>query len=267
MSLTDHRASRIGADSCSALPLARRVAAGWPWFARGAASWRDTRVTLVALMLLVVWEVTAWDRPVAHWFGNASGFVLRDAWITRALMHEGGRWLAGLVLALFVLDAVRPVLAGPSRRERWYWLGMTIAAWVIVPGFKQLSHTSCPWDLLEFGGHIAYVPHWVFSVSDGGPGHCFPSGHAVAAFAFLTLYFLWRPYRPVLARWMLGGVIAMGALFGWAQMARGAHFPSHTFWSAWLCWALCVAADALAHRRRRRRDAVMAQVAGMQAAS
>ena len=64
----------------------------------------------------------------------------------------------------------------------------------------------------------------------------------MAAFAFLPLYFQWRGHRPRLAFVLLASVLATGALFGWAQLARGAHVPSHTLWSAWICWALGAAA-------------------------
>jgi membrane-associated PAP2 superfamily phosphatase len=67
---------------------------------------------------------------------------------------------------------------------------------------------------------------------------------AVAAFAFFGVYFLWRPHRPVLARRVLAGVGVTGLVFGLTQLARGAHFPSHTFWSAWVCWTLFVLAAA-----------------------
>jgi len=90
----------------------------------------------------------------------------------------------------------------------------------------------------------------LWGVPDGGPGHCFPSGHGVAAFAFLGLYFLWRPHRPQAARRVLVGVWVVGSLFGMAQLLRGAHYPSHTFWSAWLCWAICATASAWRHRNR-----------------
>ena len=39
--------------------------------------------------------------------------------------------------------------------------------------------------------------------------------------------------------------LALGALFGAAQVMRGAHYVSHVLWSAWICWTLSVAADAL----------------------
>lgn len=82
------------------------------------------------------------------------------------------------------------------------------------------------------------MPHWLPGLVDGGPGHCFPSGHAVAAFAFFGVYFFWRARRPALARLALAGVFALGIAFGWAQWVRGAHFVSHTLWSAWLCWVI-----------------------------
>lgn len=94
------------------------------------------------------------------------------------------------------------------------------------------------------------MSHWHFGLADGGPGHCFPSGHAVAAFAFFAMYFLWRGHDPRLARRWLAGVLAAGAVFGFAQLARGAHYPSHTLWSAWICWTICVAVSAWAASRR-----------------
>ena len=42
--------------------------------------------------------------------------------------------------------------------------------------------------------------------------------------------------------------LGFGLLFGWARLARGAHFPSHTMWSAWLCWTI----GALAAKRLER---------------
>jgi membrane-associated PAP2 superfamily phosphatase len=180
---------------------------------------------------------------VARWFGSAAGFAWRDAWWARTVLHDGGRWLGLGVLLLFAVDAACAVTPGPGRRERLFWLALAITAALLVPALKRVSMTSCPWDLLEFGGAATYVSHWQLGVRDGGPGHCFPSGHAVTAFAFFSLYFLWRPYRPVLARMMLGAVVALGLIFGLTQLVRGAHFPSHIFWSAWLCWALCVVAS------------------------
>jgi membrane-associated PAP2 superfamily phosphatase len=197
---------------------------------------RDLAITLAALGLLLVWEASGWDLAVAAWYGNAAGFALRDAWITRHVLHNGGRWLAGAALLAVTLLAWR---GEPVERGRHLaWLGLVLACMALVPAIKRISSTSCPWDLQTFGGSVAYVPHWLMTAVDAGPGHCFPSGHAVAAFAFLPLYFQWRHERQRVALATLAAVLGCGLLFGWAQLARGAHFPSHTLWSAWLCWVV-----------------------------
>jgi len=211
---------------------------------------RDAWITLGLLALLVLWDVLGLDLAVVRRFGTAEGFAWRDAWLTRQVLHEGGRALAWLTLAAVVLDTWRMKLTGPHRREKLYWVGVMLVCLLLVPALKRLSQTSCPWDLAEFGGSAHYVSHWLWGVPDGGPGHCFPSGHGVAAFAFLGLYFLWRPHRPQAARRVLVGVWVVGSLFGMAQLLRGAHYPSHTFWSAWLCWAICATASAWRHRNR-----------------
>lgn len=196
----------------------------------------DVAVTLALLAALLWWDASGLDLAIAGWYGGPGGFALRNAWWTRDLLHEGGRWLSGLALAVSALLAWR---GGRARRgRRLAWFGLVLVALVGVPLLKQFSATSCPWDLDAFGGTAAYVPHWLVTVIDGGPGRCFPSGHAVAAFAFLPLYFQWRGRRPRVALALLAAVLGFGALFGWAQLARGAHFPSHTLWSAWLCWAI-----------------------------
>jgi membrane-associated PAP2 superfamily phosphatase len=205
---------------------------------------RDLIATFAGLALIVLWEIQGWDRSVSQLFGNASGFALRDAWFTETVLHSGGRVLAGIVLALLVVDLVRTPTAGPTRAQRGYWLGAIVAALTLVPALKRFSLTSCPWNLVEFGGTAEYVPHWLAGVADGGPGHCFPSGHAVSAFAFFGLYFLWRPHRPRAARLVMAAVLLLGTLYGFGQLARGAHFVSHTMWSAWLAWTICLTAQA-----------------------
>lgn len=213
----------------------------------------DLVVTLVSLLLLLTWDASGADLAVMRSIGSVDGFAWREHWFTRALLHQGGRALAWFVLLLLIVDALRPVLAGspggPSRAIRARWIGVVLAGVLLVPSIKRLSSTSCPWDLAEFGGIARYVGHWQWGLADGGPGHCFPSGHAVAAFAFFAVYFLWRDHRPYAARWWLAGVLLVGLTFGWAQLVRGAHYPSHTLWSAWLCWSLGVAATAAARRR------------------
>ena len=199
---------------------------------------RDWMLAAAGFAALLAWELSGLDLAMSRWVGSSSGFPWRDSFIASRLLHDGGRALAWTLLALLVIDGVHPLLAGPSRRDRWLAIGTVLIGLVVVPLAKRFSATSCPWDLAEFGGTATYVPHWQLGHVDGGPGHCFPSGHAVAAFAFFGLYFFWRMRRPRVARMALAGVLVLGVSFGWAQWVRGAHFVSHTLWSAWLCWVI-----------------------------
>lgn len=204
----------------------------------GTAWRRDLAVTLLALAAVLAWDLSGLDLALTRLWGTAGGFPWRDHVLTATVLHEGGRWLAGLALAVLAWDAWRPLRPGPTRAQRAATLAFVVATMVLVPLHKRISLTSCPWSLREFGGVAEHVSHWLPGVADGGPGGCFPSGHAVTAFGFFALYFLWRGHRPALARAVLAAVLILGVLFAGAQLARGAHYLSHSLWSAWLCWAL-----------------------------
>ncbi len=198
-----------------------------------------------ALALLLLWDASGIDLVVERAWGGADGFPWRDHWLTARVLHDGGRWLAGAVLAGLAVNVWRPLFGNTlPRPERAYWLLVTLATLLLVPALKSASLTSCPYELAEFGGRAAHVSHWRFGVGDGGPGRCFPSGHATSAVTFFFGWFALRERHRAAAWGWLAAVCVLGALYGWAQMARGAHYPSHTLWSAWLCWTLALAAQA-----------------------
>ncbi|MBX3604948.1 MAG: hypothetical protein KF788_06740 [Piscinibacter sp.] len=86
---------------------------------------RDRWGTLGALALLLAWDASGLDRPVSSWVGGHVGFPWRDAWLTRSLLHDGGRWLSALVLALLVADALwRTPDGGLSVGARWAAIGV-----------------------------------------------------------------------------------------------------------------------------------------------
>ena len=212
---------------------------------------RDLIATLLALALLLAWDATGLDLATVRLFGSSSGFAWRDTWWASTLLHDGGRLAAWGVLAAVLATALRPAPPGtPSRVQRWRWVGVMLLCVLLVPALKRISLSSCPWELAEFGGAARHLSHWRWGEADGGPGHCFPSGHAVSAFAFFGLYFLWRDHDRRFALACLWAVIGSGLLFGSAQLVRGAHYPSHTLWTAWFCWTLCVVADRALRRWR-----------------
>ncbi len=220
---------------------------------------RDLLATLLALLALALVEASGADMAIARLMAGPAGFIGRDS-LLLAQAHDAGRVLAWAMLGALVLAVLRarwqarqipqlpPFLHGassPSWQRQALWLGVVLATAVLVPGIKRISRTSCPWDLAPFGGSVPYVPHWLLTVADGGPGHCFPSGHAAGVLAFIGLYFLWREHRPGLARGLAAGVWLLGAGYGAVQMLRGAHFLTHVLWAAWACWTIAAATAAL----------------------
>lgn len=219
---------------------------------------RPLLVAALWLPLLLAWDVSGADLALAQALGDHAGFALREHAVLVQVLHRGGRIAAALALAAQAVHAAWPVRAGtPGRAERVLWLLMTLAGWLAVSWLKSKSLSSCPWDLAAFGGSADYIGHWSAwqnGTADGGPGRCFPSGHAVAGFGFFSLAFLWRRHRPQRAARFAAAALLAGAVFGAAQVLRGAHFVSHVLWAAWFCWLLCAgvaaAADGVFSARR-----------------
>lgn len=197
-------------------------------------------VTVIGLAVIVLWDAAALDRPVAHLFGNAHGFVWKENWYLTHVLHDQAKKLSWLVLLGLVL-MIRWPLGGLRRlspRERGEMVVAIVLAVLAVSLIKQLSATSCPWSLKEFGGVRDYISHWDWQLRELGDGQCFPAGHATSGFAFMAGWFWLRDASPRLAtRWLATALLA-GVLLGAAQQVRGAHFTSHTLWSAWICWTV-----------------------------
>ena len=193
--------------------------------------------TLAALLAVLAWDASALDLPLARAFGSARGFALTHDWWLQEVLHTGARqaaWALVLLLAVMVWRPLGPLRALPRADRAGLLAGLLLAA-LAVQLLKRASATSCPWDLVEFGGTAHYVSHWRWGVADGG-GHCFPAGHASTAFSFVAGWFWLRPWAPRAARAWLALTLLAGALFGAVQMARGAHYLSHVLWAGWTCW-------------------------------
>jgi len=212
----------------------------------------DLARTLAALAALLAWDAGGADLPLVRLFGSPAGFGWKDSFVLAGLVHNGGRVLGWMVFTALLINLWRPLplIGRLSPRERSWWLATTLACVLLFPLLKRFSLTSCPWDLAEFGGRAIYLSHWRLGLGDGGSGHCFPSGHASSAFAFLAGYFALRPHEPRAARAWLAVVCTLGAVYGLGQMMRGAHYVSHTLWTAWLSWALTAASYHLTWRWR-----------------
>lgn len=211
--------------------------------------WRHLALLNVALLIaLLTWDASGMDLVLARWAGGPWGFPHRNDWLLTGVLHDGIRHVAwGFTLLLCV------TLAWPfgvfnalpfSRRLQGPLMALLSTGLIAV--LKTASGTSCPWDLHEFGGVAHHLSHWQGWLNpDGGAGRCFPAGHASTGFAFVGGHFALRETRPGLARAWLATALGIGVLLGLAQQWRGAHFMSHTLWSAWLCWTVAWLADPL----------------------
>ena len=224
-------------------------------------SWTLRRLwalTLLFFVLLVLWDATGFDLPLARWSGSPQGFALRQQPLFVLLSHELPRMAGAALLLALLVGVFKPwgFLCRLAPGERWQlWLSIAGGALAITV-LKRLNHTSCPWDLVEFGGVARHVSHWLWGVRDGGAGHCFPAGHASTAFAYLAGWFVLRRSAPRAAgRWLLGALLA-GMLLGLAQQMRGAHYMSHTLWTAWICWAWGLALETALQVHRHGRAVV-----------
>jgi membrane-associated PAP2 superfamily phosphatase len=196
-------------------------------------------LTLAGFAALLAWDASGLDRSLASWAGTAHGFALRENFLLSVVLHDWGRrlsWLAALLLCLMVAWP-----AGPLRKldtaTRLRLAAATLLAALAVSLLKGLSPASCPWDLRDYGGLARYASHWSLQ-PDGGAGHCFPAGHASSGFAFVSGYFAFHQVDRAVARAWLAAALAAGLLFGVSQQLRGAHFMSHTLWTAWICWVV-----------------------------
>lgn len=198
-----------------------------------------------SLFLLLAWDYSGLDLAMAHWFGSAAGFAFENHWFWRGLLHDDFRPLPWLFELGLLVAIVRPFGAmGRLPALRRVQLALTtLVALLVVSNIKLHSSTSCPWSLHEFGGVASYVSHWAWGVRDGGDGGCFPAGHASAGFAFIGGFFAFRQVLPKTAQRWFAGAMLSGLLLGLAQQVRGAHYMSHTLWTAWFCWITAAAID------------------------
>lgn len=176
-------------------------------------------------------------------FSNGA-FPLKHAWLTDTFNHVILKWVLMLAALGFVgsaiVDAVRPLAAlGALERLRLRIVALAAALVpLVISSLKQASSSHCPWDLARYGGDQPYVRIFEALPTGALPGHCLPAGHASSALWLLALAVYWLPERPRTARLAAGAGIAFGAVVGFLQQLRGAHFLTHTLWSIWIACAI-----------------------------
>jgi len=199
----------------------------------------------VAFLIAIISEYTGLDLWLGQHFYDREHdlWPFRYAWLTEDLLHRGGRYLvvalAFVLAGLFIGTFFRPALK-PYRKDFAYILIAGISGPAIVGFCKSITHIYTPWALQIFGGAQPYIRVFDHVPASSPVGHAFPAAHASGGFAWFSMYFALR--RRVVPGYRLSLLLplGLGAIFGLAQQARGAHFLSHDLVSLGICWLCAV---------------------------
>lgn len=195
-------------------------------------------IAAVSLMAIALW--TNWDLRLADSAFDpiARVFPLRNAWLTATFNHVILKRIftaLGLVVMLAVLwDLYAPRDWGWLRRFQLRVIALSALLVPLAVRFlKQVSDSHCPWDLQRYGGSEPYIRLFEYFPHGASAGHCMPAGHASSALWMISFFVLFIPYRLLHAALVLAFFLIFGIGVGWMQQLRGAHFLTHTLWSAW----------------------------------
>jgi membrane-associated PAP2 superfamily phosphatase len=234
--------------------------------------WRTAGVMVLSAML-ILWlgNNTNIDLALADaaYDVTTRSFPMQHAWLAEQFNHVILKMMLSVLGASVVLlalwDAFRPYRSWTAARR----IGMRVVAMsaVVVPSvislIKHASVSHCPWDLQRYGGTEPYVRLLESLPAGIHAGHCMPAGHASSALWLVSVAAFWWPQRRRVAILVGAAMLTLGLAVGWLQQLRGAHFLTHTLWSAWVaCVLVCVLyffnARGLARLRRVRYDSVPA---------
>lgn len=168
-----------------------------------------------------------------------AGWIYKDSWWASGLIHEGGRKfilvIALVALAVWALSYLVASLRFLRRAALFLVLSIALGTGIVSLG-KHTLNRHCPWDYDVFNGPVPYVRLFETTPPGHEKGNCFPAGHASGGFSLMSTYFIFagQDRRKALGGLLLG--LIMGSLFGFGQVARGAHFVSHNVWTAAICW-------------------------------
>ena len=203
---------------------------------------------LIVLALLFTWlsRDESLDRWITgFWYDAATHhFPLQQNPLLDLLNHRLAKYVA-IALAVIAL-----VYGTYRRNARLVTAALLMGLGALVVGaLKSMSHHSCPWDLVEYGGKAVSYPLFSAIPADSGPGRCFPGGHASSGFMVMGLFFAFWRERPRLAWSFVVLGILLGLAMGFGQVMRGAHFFSHNLWAGWWVWFSQVAVYGLVSTR------------------
>ena len=203
---------------------------------------------LIVLAVVFTWlsRNEALDRWITgFWYDAATqSFPLQKDHLLDLLNHRLAKYIA------IALGAVALFYGAYKRNARLVTAALLMGLGALVVGvLKSMSHHSCPWDLVEYGGKAMSYPLFSAVPADSGPGRCFPGGHSSSGFMVMGLFFAFWRERPRLAWSFVVLGILLGLAMGFGQVRRGAHLFSPHLWAGWWVWFSQVAVYGLVSTR------------------
>lgn len=201
--------------------------------------------------LFYLFDGRGWDLLCSDvFFDSAQGlWPYKHSWWANELLHDGGRHLIVVIAAtgllLFALSFSHHSHWRQARRVSGYLLLCIALGTGLTAIGKKITHRHCPKHYQRYGGTIPYQPILALNnkrqaTTKGGPGRCFPAGHASGAFSLIGLYFIGQRHSRSFAMAGLSFSMILGLLFTFGQLVRGAHFISHSIATLILCWTIAV---------------------------
>lgn len=197
------------------------------------------------LACLVLFETTSLDLVVQDLLFDAdtgSWLVDRDSPLPRFLLYDGPKAVLGGWLVCVALSLVRPgwcpTLSPFDRRRAFY----VLACVALIPGtvalLKASTNVYYPYKVERYGGRLPYrkAIHSLRQRPGEPRSRGWPAGHASGGFALLCLAFAARTRRG--RRLGAAAGLTAGWVTGFYQMAKGAHYLSHTVVTLLLAWLL-----------------------------
>lgn len=189
--------------------------------------------------------------PLDLWVQDRLFDFQRGVWLIdgsepvgRTLFYTGPKAAIIAFGVLLLVSLVSPArwrtrlpVAFSSRRRGWVlFLAMGLVP-ALIGWCKSATNVFCPSEIRRYGGDVPYVRVLERYPAEDRPlrrGRCFPGGHASGGFALLALAGLARDRR---GQWLGIGIgLTAGSLMGFYQMAKGAHYLSHTLITALVAW-------------------------------
>ena len=181
----------------------------------------------VLLVLAVVFTWLSRDEALDRWITGfwydaaKQSFPLQKDHLLDLLNHRLAKYIA------IALGAVALLYGAYKRNARLVTAALLMGLGALVVGvLKSISHHSCPWDLVEYGGKAMSYPLFSAVPTDSGPGRCFPGGHASSGFMVMGLFFAFWRERPRLAWSFVALGVLLGLAMGFGQVMRGTFFLS-----------------------------------------